>query len=192
MKSKPFRFLVNFLLFVLFIYIAVIPTVLTVADGDYDGLAIPMAAIGLWLLLFGRMKIGRLRLEGRQAFAVGGALIIPTLLLVVITQMDLWPPLRIGSVVAGLVTAVILSLAVKPTAVSKDRTLALIILGGGLVLVLIGSSMPVPADAAGMLIINGLPLLPIASMSLFLQLIGIGATLGGLFGLIVGFKPQPR
>jgi len=160
MKSKPFNLLINLLYIFLAILFVILPAMFVIARGGLEGLALPMAAIGLWLLLFGRMKIGKLHMEGRQAFAVGGALFLPILISGAVHQMNLWPALALAVIIIGFVAAFVLYFLIKPTPVSKDRTLALIILSTGMALLLFGFAISKPADASGVISVNGLTFIP--------------------------------
>ena len=189
-KGKPFNLLVNLLYLLLAFLFVGLPIIWAFRDGDFSLLAFPMAAVGLWLLLFGRIKIGGLRIEGKQAFAVGGSLLLPIFITGAVNNLNLWPALAIGAILVGLISAVVLYLVIPPTTVPKDRSLALILLGTGIVLLLIGSAAGKPADSSGVVVVEGVPFLPISSMQLFFQISGIMGVLAGLFGLIFGFNKK--
>ncbi|MGB2962943.1 MAG: hypothetical protein WBB69_03060 [Anaerolineales bacterium] len=189
-KKKSFNILLSFLYLLLAFLFVGLPIIWTFKDGDFTGLAFPMAAVGLWLLLFGRIKIGGLRIEGKQALTVGSSLLVPLFITGAVNNLNLWPALAIGAILAGLISAVVLYFVIPPTTAPQDRSLALILLVSGIVLILIGSAIGKPADSAGVVLVEGVSILPISSMQVFLQGTGIMVVLAGLFGLIFGFNKK--
>ncbi len=191
-KSKPFNLLVKLLYFLFAFLLVGLPIILSLLEGDFFGLTWAMGILGLWLLLAGRIKFGKLSLEGRQAFSVGGALFLPLLISTVVHQLGLWPPLVIGSTVVCLIAAVILYFAVKPTTVSKNRALAIVIFLSGLGITIVGNALNAPSDSSGIILVNGIPLLPVSSMIFFTVMLGSAAIVVGLYGLIFGFSQRKR
>ena len=192
MKNKRSNPLLTTLYFSLALLFVIMPTILVILEREFVGLAFPMGVIGLWLILVGRIKLGGLTLEGNQAFSVGGALLFPYLISATVHQLGLWPPISIGAVAIGLIVSPILYFAIKPTSVSKDRTPAIIIFLCGLGLIIVGNSLDTPSDASGVILVNGIPLLPVPSMIFFMIILGIGAIVVGLYGLIFGFSQRKR
>jgi hypothetical protein len=192
MKSKPFNLLLKLLYFLLAFLIVVMPTIMALVNGDLIGIAWLMGAMGLWLVLVGRLRIGNFSLEGKQAFAVGGALLFPLFISTTVHQLGLWPPLTIGAIVVGLFAAIILYFAVKPTAVPKERSLAVVIFLSGLGLTIVGNALDAPSDSSGVILVNGIPLLPVPSMLAFILFLGVAAIVTGLYGLIFGFGQKKK
>ena len=174
MESKPFKLLLNLLYIMLALLFIVLPVIFSIQGGDFEGIAFPMLPVGIWLLLFGKMKIANLRLEGKQAFAVGGALVLPFLAMTAQHQLNLWFPLRWISIVVGLILAVVLYFVVEPTTLSKSRYPFLGVLGASLLFFMIGSGM---GDV---------------SVGPYLESAGLLGILGGIFGLIFGSSQKDQ
>lgn len=189
-KSKPYNLLVKFLLFLIAFLLVGVPVIFSLLDGDLFGLTVGLGLLGLWLLLMGKLKLGKLSLEGKRAFSVGGALFLPLLISAAVNKLELWPPLVLGSTIVGFVTAVILYFVVKSTTVSKDRTLARIIFLGGIGATIIGFSINPPSDTSGVILVNGIPILPISSMAFFLLMLGVAGIVVGLYGLIFNYSQK--
>lgn len=187
-KQPAFKLLVKFLIILCVIAFVLIPTGLAIGESGWIGLIVPITLLGLWLILVGKIRLGKFKIEGKQAFAVGGALILPAIVAGAVNQLNLWPSLELLGMIVGLIVAVILYFGVKPSMVPKNRGVAIAVFVVGLILVVIGSSIDKPDDVAGVILVNGIPLLPISSMQFFLELLGIGAVLAGIYGLIFGFN----
>lgn len=187
MKRKNSNPLLKLLYFLLAFLIVGMPTILALMDGDLFGIAWLMGVTGVWLVLVGRLRIGRFGLEGKQAFAIGGALIFPLFISTVVDKFGLWPPLAIGAMILGLLASIILYFAVKPSVVPKDRSMAVVVFLCGLGFTIVGNALGKTSDASGVILVNGIPLLPVPSIQLFVLFLGIAAIVVGLYGLIFGF-----
>lgn len=187
-KQTAFKLLVNILIILCVIAFVLIPTVLAISDSGWIGLIVPLTMLGLWLVLVGKIKLGSFKIEGRQAFSVGGALILPAFVAGAVNQLDLWPSLEPIGMIFGLIAAGALYFWVKPSMVPKNRGVAVAAFVVGLILVLVANSIEKPNDVAGVILVNGIPLLPISSMQFLLGFLGLGAVLAGLYGLIFGLN----
>lgn len=190
-RSKPFNLLVKLLYFLIAFVLVGLPILFSLRDRDLFGLTWALGMLGLFLLLVGKLKLGKLSLEGKRAFAVGGALFLPLLISAAVNQLELWPPLVLASTIAGFVAAILLYFVVRSTTVSKDHKTARIIFLGGIGLSIVGFSINPPADASGIILVNGIPLLPITSMAFVMLMLGVAGVVVGLYGLIFGlFKKK--
>jgi hypothetical protein len=192
MNSKHSNPLLNLLHFSLALLFVILPTILAILNREFIGVAFPMGAIGLWLILFGRVKIGGISIEGKQAYSVGSSLLLPLFISGAVHQLGLWPPLAISAIVVGLCVAIVLYFAVKSTAVPKERTVVVIIFLSGVVLTIIGNTLDAPSDSAGVILVNGIPLLPVPSLILLIQSLGFATIVVGLYGLIFGFTQKKK
>jgi len=168
MEKKSFTLLRNILYILLVFVFVIFPIISGILEGDFEMIGIAMIPIGIWLLIFGKIKIAGFNIEGRQAYAVGGALVLPAIVFAAQAQLNLWFPLRLISIGVGLILAIVLYFVVEQTTLSKIRYTFLGVLGASLLFYAIGSGI---GDV---------------SVGPYLQSAGLLGSLGGIFGLIFG------